>query len=251
MKWFFSGLLVTNLALLGWNWVRSDSSAALAIFPAPPPLSGPGLVLLQELDKFPPLRGEVADAAPASPPIAEPGETVEPEATAVALDVTPEHAPEPAPAPQLACLRLVGLASKNEATRAGQALAQGGAAVKRQGNEAGETKRYRVMLPPAASPTAAAPILQRLERAGVRDFYLIRSGENANAISLGVYSAKDSAQRRVQQIRAMKLQPRIEEIALPVNRWWLEFDWPADGSPEVWRTLLPQDLRMAAVEACR
>lgn len=251
MKWFFAGLLVTNLALLGWHWMHPDSHAELAMFPAAPPLSGPGLVLLQELDKPLPLRGEAAAAVPASPPMAEPVETGEPEAPAVAVDVTPEPVPKPPAAPQFACLRLVGLDSKNEATRAGQALARGGAAVKRQGEEAGETKRYWVMLPPVASPTAAVPILQRLERAGVKDFYLIRSGENANAISLGVYSAKDSAQRRVQQIRAVKLKPRIEEIALPVKRWWLEFDWPAGGSPEVWRTLLPKDLRMVAVEACR
>ncbi|WP_127475814.1 SPOR domain-containing protein [Sulfurivermis fontis] len=251
MKWLFAGLLVINLALLGWNWMRPDSSAELAMFPAPPPRSGPGLVLLQELDKPLPLRGKAADAPPASPPIAEPVETVEPEAAAVAVDVTPEPASENPPSSLFTCLRLVGLDSKNEATRAGQALAQGGAMVKRQGEETGETKRYWVMLPPVASPTAAAPILQRLERAGVKDFYLIRTGENANAVSLGVYSAKDSAQRRVQQIRAVKLKPRIEEIALPVKRWWLEFDWPADGSAEVWRGMLPKDLRMVAAENCR
>ncbi|MEW6646393.1 MAG: hypothetical protein AB1450_04250 [Pseudomonadota bacterium] len=165
--------------------------------------------------------------------------------------MTPEPVPEPPPAAQFSCLRLTGIESKSIAASAAQALTQGGGAVKRQGEETGETKRYWVMLPPATSPTAAAPILQRLERAGVKDFYLIRSGENANAISLGVYSAKDSAQRRVQQIRAVKLKPRIEEIALPAKRWWLEFDWPVEGHPESWRAVLPKELRTAVVQACR
>lgn len=249
MKWFFAGLLVTNLALLGGAWMSSDRGQELVAASVTP--AGPGLILLGELEKSLPLRSEAGEEVAAAAHVTEPVQAVETPATVTAVPAEPEATAESTPDAQFSCLRLAGLESKSIAATAAQVLAQGGGLVKRQGEEAGETKRYWVMLPPVASPTAATPILQRLERAGVKDFYLIRSGENANAISLGVYSAKDSAQRRVQQIRALKLKPRIEEIALPVKRWWLEFDWPVDGNPEAWRALLPRELRATAVKVCR
>lgn len=246
MKWFFVGLFVANLALFGWSWqVAGQHSEADATAIATTATMGPPLTLLRELDA--PLQTRRAEvAAPTPSPVEEP---------VVAAPLQEEVAVLSEPAaqvkPAMSCLRLGAIESQAAAARTARSLEQGGATVLREGEEAGETKRYWVMLSPATTAAAAAPALQRLQRAGIKDFYLIRSGENANAISLGVYSAKDSAQRRLQQIRAVKLAPRVEEITLPAKRWWIEFKWPDDGDKAAWRALLPNDLRNVPSQACR
>jgi hypothetical protein len=148
------------------------------------------------------------------------------------------------------CYRLAGFESPEAVAGAVRALAQGGAEIRGQGEVAGETKRYWVMLSPTATAAKAEPTLERLRRAGIRDFYLIRSGDNKNAISLGVYSSEDSAKRRLRQIRDLNLNARVEEIRLPAKRWWLEFGWPDDRKATAWRGLLAKDVRDTRSQAC-
>lgn len=245
MKWFFICMLAANLALLGWNWQHAGDnghSEQGAASVAPPP--GPRLALLGEADV--PIRGRREPAVIAVPP---PAAVAEATAAAAEPGVAPPSDARVATA--LRCIRLRSLESQAAAAGVIKALQEGGATVRGQGEEAGEIKRYWVMLPPGGSAAAATPVLERLQRAGIKDFYLIRSGKNVNAISLGVYSSKDAAQNRLRQIQELKLAPRIEEITLPAKRWWVEFDWPAAERDTAWRGLLPRSVRDVLVAACR
>lgn len=249
MKWFFFCVLAANVALLAWNWRQNTEDMPVAVMSggAATP-AGPRLVLLHELDTPLSVRRESAKvSAPRPVPAAEPVTPVA-EPMVVAEPVAAAAVPSPAAS---VCVRLGGFESQSVAADVAKAVQQGGGAVRRQGEEAGEITRYWVMLPPVATPAAATPVLERLQRGGIKDFYLIRSGENANAISLGVYSAKESAQRRLQQIRELKLVPRIEEITLPVKRWWVEFDWADNGKTGAWRGRLPREVRNTPALACR
>ncbi|PKM41995.1 MAG: hypothetical protein CVV05_19790 [Gammaproteobacteria bacterium HGW-Gammaproteobacteria-1] len=255
MKWFFAGLVLANLALLGWNWSQGDVVASPFPETAAPRRGGDGgLTLLQELDSRPATRAE--SAPPSAPPQ---------EAAAVDVAVRPPQAGNAAPevavempssergaAPEVTatCYRLAGFESPEAVAGAVRALARGGADIRGQGEVAGETKRYWVMLSPTTTAAKAEPTLERLKRAGIKDFYLIRSGDNRNAISLGVYSSEDSAKRRLRQIRDLNLNARVEEITLPAKRWWLEFGWPDDRKATSWRGLLAKDVRDIRSQAC-
>lgn len=247
MKWFFICMLAANLALLGWNWQHAGEYGLSGSGEGSAPPSGPRLVLLGEADAA--LASRQGSGAIAPPPPPAVAAAVSAEAAPSAPDVV--SPPEERTAVALRCVRLRSLESQAAAADVITALQQGGATVRGQGEEAGEIKRYWVMLPPGASAAAATPVLERLQRAGIKDFYLIRSGENMNAISLGVFSSKDAAQNRLQQIRELKLTPRIEEITLPAKRWWVEFDWPAAERDTVWRSLLPRSTRDVLAAACR
>ncbi len=249
MKWFFLGLLLANLAMLGWNWQAGEPAATSFPLAASAPGAGSvGLTLLRELGSQPAARAEPAPAATppqkaASPtPMEVPSPTVE---AVAGVTSVPD-----APVPKVSCLRLAGFDSQAAAAGAAQALKGGGAEIRGQGDDAGETKRYWVMLPPVATAAKAEPMLEQLKRAGIKDFYLIRSGDNKNAISLGVYSADESAKRRLRQIRDLKLNAKIEEITLPAKRWWLEFDWPEERKDEAWRKLLARDVRDMKSQTC-
>lgn len=247
MKWFFFCMVAANLALLAWNWQQTgEAPPAVAMNGGTATPAGPRLVLLHELDT--PLSARREPATPRSAPAAEP---VAPPADLAAVDEPLAPVAELPPPRMAVCVRLGGFESQSVVAGVTKSLQQGGASVRSQGEEAGEIKRYWVMLPPVATPAAATPVLERLQRGGIKDFYLIRSGENANAISLGVYSSKDAAQRRGQQIRELKLVPRIEEITLPAKRWWVEFDWADNGKNVTWRGLLPRELRDTPALACR
>lgn len=245
MKWFFFCLLAANLALLGWNWQQPDDMQTVVLSPPMPSTAGPVLVLLREMEAPLPARRE-QDVIPALafdnvPSTAEPTGSNE-------LAVQSPQMKEAQPA---SCLRVGGLETQAMAAAVVKALRQGGVVVRREGEESGEIKRYWVMLPSTATAAAAKPALERLDKGGIRDFYLIRSGENVNAISLGVFSARESAQKRVQQVRELRMTPKIEEITLPVKRWWLEFDWPSSEKEAGWRTLFPRDVRNVPAQACR
>lgn len=250
MRWLFFALLTVNVGLGVWNWQQGRQQLTLPVEQASAQegmtvAKVAGLVLLSERDS--------PNTHEAASPVA-----------AVPQGPVPDVAEESAVSPQMVtpaeprvlaaqCLRLGALESRELAAQVSKALRQGnsGAKVLAQGEEPATTARYRVMLPPYATAAAAANALERLRRAGIKDVYLIRSGENQNAVSLGVFSTKESAQRRARQIAGLKLVPHIDEIIMPVTHWWVEFDWPAGQGNENWRALLPKGLRGLAPDECR
>lgn len=245
MRWFFFGLLLANLGLFGWNWQQAHQTPQQPLL-APtstPAMAGNKLVLLKELPAAPAKRPPPAPPAAAAPQT-EPQTAMVPQTQAGAPEESTENAAPATPVPtapppvQAVCHRLADFQSKTDAAAASAALRKAGAAVRGSGEGVGEIKRYWVMLPKYPSAAAAEPILARLTKAGIKDFYLVRSGSNQNTISLGVYSGQESAERRYREIHRLKLTPNIEELSLPAPRWWVEFDWPADRG-ELWRKALP------------
>jgi len=248
MKWFFVGLLVANIALLVWNGQQNRQASSVAGETAG--IDAPGLVLLSELGASPPVRTMAGTTLPVQEAEAAPDASAHFVAESSHSE-QPGAAPEDIPVVAVHCVRLGGFDSPLTLARVAGSLRQAGTDVRGQGEETGDIRRYWVMLPPYAKAAAATPVLERLQRAGIKDFYLIRSGDNVNAISLGVYSSADSAQRRLRQIRDLKLAPKIEEITLPAKRWWLEFEWPAERNDAAWRAVLPGEDRDITVQSCR
>lgn len=255
MKWFFAGLLVLNVAFLAWNWQQVTAFSSPTVAPANTRLEkDTGLRLLSELKAKPAAR-PVAEA-PVVEPESQPEAPVVEQADATVAE-SPTHTPSgnvPEPViepPKLLCLRLATLESRAQAQDVVAALKQGAADRIREGTETGSKKRYWVLLPPAGSAAATSTAIERLKKAGIKDYYLVRSGEYKNAISLGLFSSPDSAQRRLRQMRDLKLKPRIEETSVATERWWVEFDWPEQRPESQWRGHLPKALQKVVSSPCQ
>jgi hypothetical protein len=66
--------------------------------------------------------------------------------------------------------------------------------------EAREVDGYYVMIPPLPSRAAGLAMLDRLAAEGITDTWLFRGGVYRNAISLGLYSRKNGAERHLRRV---------------------------------------------------
>lgn len=109
-----------------------------------------------------------------------------------------------------------------------------GIVAKRRMSKDNSRKGFWVLLPPATSRAKAKHNIELLKAQGIKDYFLVVTGEQSNAVSLGVFAQTDTAQRRYEEIKAMGFDPKIQNVDLPMREYWL--DWPAE------RNLSPDQL---------
>jgi hypothetical protein len=190
-------LAVLNLGVAAW-WLWRPAPVAPAF---EQPAGVPRLVMLEDIipaqdaAPVPATRAKVR-AVPPPRPAAVPGQPVRPEAEAVsnpepraaaAAPAVPAQPPAPTPA---------SLADQPRCEGAGEGAARG----------------WRVYLPPAPDLATADATARRIAEAGFTDYLVLRDGESANAISLGLYSTEASAQRRSAALRAGGFPARCARI---------------------------------------
>lgn len=170
-------LAVLNLGVAAWWLLRAEPA------PAPPPAPAPGIAVLELVHTH--ARGSQPEGAPmaASAAVAEAAGTAE-----------ARRAPAPV------CLR-----SDLFDDRATAAALQAGLAPLLRASELheepGTAGPYQVLLPPAADRQAADEAVRKVQAAGFNDVLALRQGADANAVALGSYRNRDSAQRRVEALR--------------------------------------------------
>ena len=127
------------------------------------------------------------------------------------------------PATPLVCLRsaAVGERAAAEALRAQLAPLLRAAELD---EEPGTAEIYRVLLPPAADLAAAEEAVRRVQAAGFSDVLVLRQGGDANAVALGSYRNRDTAQRRVDALHQAGFPARLRASG--------------KGQPPRWRLLL-------------
>jgi len=184
MKWLFALFLLANL--LFWGYTR------LAAPPAPPDWHA------REVN------ADKVKLVPIEPPAPPAAKAVEP--VAAALPVALENAPTPAPeivkpASNLLCFNWRGIAATDT-----ERLKQKMTALKL--NMQMEIKipdgpaHYWVYLPPRNTPAETQKKAAEYKRLGVEDFFPVTDGGKwQNAISLGIYSTKEAAERRLAELR--------------------------------------------------
>ncbi len=216
MRWFFSLLVLTNLALAGWLYWHDDTR------PAEPVLSGNASVQgrLQLLGELP------SSSLHPIPQIEPPPLSTSPAVTAEASSSEPSTATEkPAGIEQLAsCVRVSSLARPADVEALQLKLTQANLTVLDSGEELTERQTYWVMIPPYKTANAARDAATLLAKAKVRDFLVIRSGDFKNGISLGLFSQKEGADSRLQEIMALKLnirQPEVRQRSSSAHSYWL------------------------------
>jgi hypothetical protein len=198
-------LVALNLGVAAW-WLLRPAPA-----PAPAPVSEQGGVPLKLLPM--PAGNAVATVAPTATADA-------PEATAAAVaEVAPAS---PAAAAPLACLRLGPFADRDAAqvAQAGLGPLLRDAAIR---EEPGEAAGYRVILPPLADRAQAQAVAARIGAAGFQDFLILSQGAEANAIALGAYRSRDTAERRADTLRAAGFPAELRaQGTAGASRWWLD-----------------------------
>lgn len=217
MKWLVYLLALANGAYFAWYTYLQPPEPRASRQPAQETaeVGRGGLVLLSELPEEQRLALKTPEPSPAEPPVTdEPGQA----------------------APMRRCYRVEGLETPAAAERIAASLRASGAEVLATGSERHRQQSYWVMVPRYASRAATEPVVARLRAAGITDYYVIPAGENRNAISLGVFTTREAAQRRFERIMGLGLKLsgrlRIEEIGLPARRYWVNYARVGGGEPE-------------------
>ncbi len=132
------------------------------------------------------------------------------------------------------CYTLGPFKSKTQAADLRKDLEALGIKAQRRMSKDNTRKGFWVILPPEATRRAAEANVKLLKDKGVKDYFLVVTGEQINAVSLGVFSKSELAQRRFEEIKEMGFVVKIENVDLPLREYWL--DWPIE------QNLLPEEL---------
>lgn len=221
MRWFFSLLILTNLALAGWLFWQPK---------VPPPQHEPTkqdvvegrLQLLSELPQQS-LRLSLhvvnsSEEAPSATTDTTSETGTSSSETSTVLEKVPTEGQV------TTCIRISSLAKEADVDMLTRKLAQLNLTVLDRGEGFTERQTYWVMIAPYKSDKAAHDAAAELAKAKVRDFLLVRSGEFENGISLGLFSQKEGAESRLREISALKLNIHKPEIRLrtsSVRSHWL------------------------------
>ena len=91
---------------------------------------------------------------------------------------------------------------------------------------------YWVILPASESRKEAKKHIAKLKKLKITDYFLVATGSHQNAVSLGVYSQKKLARRRVDEMIRLGFIPRMESVPLPRKVYWINWYKDSEGQPE-------------------
>jgi len=252
-------LLIANLGYFAWYMYQpAPAPRPVQIAPLPP---GPNqLVLLSERSA---LRAEgtapdpSGSAESASPPTQspEPVAAMEPVVAPEAGQAVqaPEKLPPPADAPRPSddapaaavvagpvepvCQTLGPFLKKHDVTAVFARLARNGYVVNVRDGDVREPNGYWVYLP-AMEASEARGIVADLDAHGMKDYYIGKQ----NYISLGIFSAKDKAERRQREVKRLGYDAILDQRFRTRDVYWVDVD--ASETPlldsEVWQQIQAQ-----------
>jgi hypothetical protein len=92
------------------------------------------------------------------------------------------------------------------------------------------------MIGPLPNEAAQQRVVRRLGRGGLDDAFALPKLEEGYAVSVGLFSARQRADRRVLAVERMGLKASVVERTRPGTVYWLDFDLKtpagAPGSPD-------------------
>ena len=126
------------------------------------------------------------------------------------------------------CFTMGPFAEKKAANNVTTLLAGEGIHATRRETSQRESVGYWVYLPPFSSRKQARNMENLLTQKGVKDFLVIPGGVMENAISLGVFSRRSSASRRVAELQDNGINALIKQNFDTTVLYWLDFTSPSD-----------------------
>jgi hypothetical protein len=129
----------------------------------------------------------------------------------------------------LTCTSVGPFAELAEAAQA-QAALRGAGFNPRQRVEQGELwVGYWVSVQNISTRADAEDAVATLKSNDIDDVYLMPGGDPSYTLSLGVFSDYQRAQRRADEVRAVGLEPKVEDRKRAGSVYWLDVDLPEPG----------------------
>ena len=201
-------LILANVFYFTWAQmidVNVPSLERRGAKPVDPPMR---IVLAREMIEANPEERSVGPIRDVEPPAVEP----------LAAQSSPAHCMSVGPFPDLP-----------QASQA-QAALRGAGFQPRQRMEQGEIwAGYWVSVQGLATRDAAEAALKTLSASGIADVYVMPGSDPPNVLSLGVFSDYQRAQRRVDEVRAIGLTPRIDDRKRAGSVYWIDVDLQEPG----------------------
>lgn len=207
LRLLFVLLIALNIAVGAWLVLGQDDVHGGSV-------TDPGVPMLHLLsEQAPP-----AAAASSSPP-------------------TPAPAPvtSGAAAPQTRCLALGPFATPQDLRTARTALAGPGIRLRSRQEQTNQARGWWVYLPAPGTRAQALALARQLGAAHVGDYFVMSSGDQPNAISLGLFKDPANARKRRDEVIAAGFAAQIQERTEQVPEYWLDLV-VADGARFNWQS---------------
>lgn len=151
------------------------------------------------------------------------------------LSETDADRPTPAPtaaAPVVSqCVAFGPFADAAQASQAQSALRAQVLQLQPRREYAGTPRSWKVLLPPAASMDEAEAAAQRVADAGFKDYFLVRQGEDARSVALGLYRSESTARERIVTLAAAGFEAEMEPVGAGPAEHWLDVGAADDFDP--------------------
>ena len=156
-------------------------------------------------------------------------EVLPPAVEPLGAQAAPVTEPQTAQLDTLSCTSVGPFADLPQASQA-QASLRAAGFEPRQRMEQGEIwAGYWVSVQGLATREAADSALKTLAASGIADVYVMPGSDPPNVLSLGVFSDYQRAQRRVDEVRAIGLTPRIDDRKRAGSVYWIDVDLQEPG----------------------
>lgn len=224
MRWIVLFLLLVNVAYLGWEMLRPAPMGNPAEVRNLPPLAGKTLVLLTER-----LPASTSSAPPPAPVIAKEKSPVHRELDEVVVKK------------QSMCVSVGPYEDEAPGRAMIKNLAVEGVASELDRIELSKEVQYWVVLPATASRKEAMQSLKNLQAKKI-DSYLISSGDLRNAISLGLFSKRQSAQGVLATVQEAGFPAELLEKERIRSEFWVRVrpGQPVENVEKTLETLVVQ-----------
>jgi len=144
--------------------------------------------------------------------------------------VLASEAPAAAPLPSLrldtdaSCVTLGPFLDLTEAARASARLREAGLGPRQRAADGPVWAGYWVSMGGIADANDAEKIVERLRQFGVGDAYVMPGEGTGPTISLGLFTERPRALRRVDEVRALGYQPEVNERQRSGTVYWIDVD---------------------------
>jgi hypothetical protein len=212
-------LILANVLYFTWSQMIDVHGSSLDRRGAKPVEASQRIVLAREMIEANPEERSVGQIRDVQPPAVEP----------LGAQSAPAPATETAQLDTLSCTSVGPFADLPQASQAQAALRSAGFQP-RQRMEQGEIwAGYWVSVQGLATRDAAEAALKTLSANGIADVYVMPGSDPPNVLSLGVFSDYQRAQRRVDEVRAIGLAPRIDDRKRAGSVYWIDVDLMEPG----------------------
>lgn len=196
MRWLFLFVLVLNIAYVGWELGQQKKVSNVPKVDR----KAPRIVLLSEIGK-----DVVASSANKDESVSNKGEQER--------DIVKGNCFTLGPFRDLEKLRAVTRGIKKYVVAASY-----------RSHQESEQTMFWVYLKPAENYSKAKILADRLKQAKVKDYFIVKSDPNANAVSLGHFREKKRAYAHSEHIANLGFKPKVEPIFKDYMIYWLDYD---------------------------